>query len=234
MSSIDGQRVWQDVLNRLDQRTRENYFRLNVFLPHAEPAIDDISSMPGLRSSVHGHSQFKKDCAEVATALLVSSYYLELTDLPVFFSGKYLCSGSIRSRLSGHACTAASERLLGRDWSFVTDSEVLGHYKGQQDLCPKCSRYCRKVRFTVRHPCEVLTVYIQQDSDSRKRKISGFPRSVRWFLSVQSLDWAFGTPHQDADLNHSCEACTARSTATKRYAHEFAVTEAEQKRPRRV
>lgn len=233
MSSLDGQRVWQDVLNRLDRQAREDYFRLNVFLPYGEPGIDDVSRMDELRTSVHVQSQLGQDCSEVAAALLVASYYLELIDVPFFCSGRYVCQGSIRSRLPGMMCITASARLLRLGWNFVTDSEVLGSYDGEGDLCPKCRRYCKKVRFTVRHPCDEFTIYIQ-GSDQSKRKISGFPASIEWFLSEQYLGWVFGTPYQDADQQHSCGACSATLSDSKRYSCEFPLVDKQQKRQRRT
>lgn len=231
MSSLDGQRVWQDVVNRLDRQTREDYFRLNVFLPYEEPRIDDISSMERLRTSVHTQSQLGQDCSEVAAALLVASFYFELIDVPRFSSGRYICQGSIRSRLPGGICITASERVLGLDWSFVTDTEILAYYNGVPDLCPGCRRYCKKVRFTVRHPFESFTLSVQCP-DQRKRKISGFPGSISWFQSEQYLGWSFGTPYHDADEQHSCGACSTTPSESKRFSRDFAVAQPRKKRRR--
>lgn len=233
MSSLDGQKVWQDVLNRLDQQSRGDYFRLNVFLPYEEPRIDDISSMPKLRTSVHAQPQLSQNCSEVATALLVASFYFELTELPRLSSGRYICQGSIRSRLSGSVCVTASDRVLGLDWSFVTDTEVLAHYRGAEDLCSECSRYCKKVRFMVRSPHESFTLFVQ--SSSRTRKISGFPKPIRWFQTEQHLGWPFGTAYHDADEQHSCNACSflysTNNTSHKRNSNDFA-TQPRKKRRR--
>lgn len=235
MSSLDGQKVWQDVLNRLDRQSREDYFRLNVFLPYEEPRIDDISSMASLRSSVYTQPQLNKDCFEVAAALLVASFYFEFIDVPRFGSGRYLCQGSIRSRLPGSVCVTASDRVLGLDWSFVTESEVLAHYNSTEDLCSECSRYYKKVRFTIRSPQESFTLFIQ--SSDQTRKISGFPRTMKWFQSEQHLGWPFGTAYHDADERHSCDACFFTPSNTKRISHKRSsqdfVAQSREKRQRR-
>lgn len=52
MSSLDGQVAWRDLQNRLDQKARENYFRLNVSLSDELSTIDDVGRMDEIRRQV--------------------------------------------------------------------------------------------------------------------------------------------------------------------------------------
>ena len=233
MSSIDGQRVWRDFYNRFDARTRADNFRLNVYLPFEEPGIDDISRMDELRSSVHSQTKHNRECPEVVIALLISSFYFELLGTPTYSSGKYTCNGVIRSRLSGSVCISVSERLLQPEWSFVMNTIILGRFEKADDLCPQCRRYSKKVRFTVRDLNETITIYMRSQDHDQKRKISGFPRTVAWFLSEQYLGWVFGTPYQDADEHHSCIACNTIAPEGKRGSRDFETADRSRKRRRR-
>ena len=52
MSSIDGERSWRDLINRLDNEAKDNFFRLNIPFTGDEPRLDDVQCVDGLRQSV--------------------------------------------------------------------------------------------------------------------------------------------------------------------------------------
>jgi len=223
MSSLDGQSVWRDFVNGLDERSREDYFRFNIFFPGKEPAIDNTDQMNILRESVHLQTHSAQDCIDTASALLISSFFFELTTCPKFESGLYHCQGNIRCRLKSSTIIQSLTNLHPSSLEFVTDSETLAFFLGQTDVCCLCHRYCKRVEFYIRHPSDMMTIYIRIDRQKR-RKISGFPQTMNWFTRQQNLDVVFGTSDHSNLGGLSCQCCAMGRglirpmTRRKRYA----------------
>lgn len=45
MASMDGEASWSQLLNQVDETTRERLLRVNIVLPGPEPAIDAVDAM---------------------------------------------------------------------------------------------------------------------------------------------------------------------------------------------
>ena len=97
MSSMDGQRAWEDVVNHLDEGEEGSYFRLNVSLDGGDYALDDVDSMEPLRPSVRSQLDNSLACHEVAMALIVPSFFFEVTS--VADRPPYRCESVIRCRI---------------------------------------------------------------------------------------------------------------------------------------
>ena len=221
MSSMDGQRAWVDLLNRLDDEHRKDYFRLNVCLSGDDCAIDDTSSIDDLRSSVRLQTNSRQDCVEIAIALLVSSFFFELHAVPTFSGGRYHCEGWIRCRLHSDVMFNALLNVHQAVWTFITDTEVLGQYTPKLDSCSTCSSYRKSVRFCVRHPSDLINIYMR-DPNRKQRRISGFPESIDWFISQQFLDADFGTPYHGSLDQAPYACCLIKEEALKRRAGDLA------------
>ncbi len=237
MSSFNGQKIWEELMNSLDERNQEDYIRLNVFLPSDEPAIDNIDRMDELRKSVHIQPRSIEDCEKTLHALIVSAFYFELSNVPEFIrEGRYHCRGTIRCRLQGKAVVDLLTRCHKFSLVFVTDVEALGYYGGDLDLCISCHRYQKNIDFFVRHPTEMMTIYVQSVTQGR-RKISAFPQNMQWFKDQQKLEAQFGTAYH-RDLQHrSCKTCFPNSlhqnsTALKRRKSDDQVNFRVRKKPR--
>ena len=220
MSSFDGQKIWDELMNHVDKKNQEDYIRLNVFLLKNLPALDNIDCMDELRESVHV-PQSIQDCRKTLYALLVSAFYFELYNAPRFLrEGRYHCHGTIRCRLPGDAIVKLLTQFCRSSLAFTTDLQTLGYYEGNQDLCISCRRYQMKVEFFVRHPAEPMTIYIQGVTQGR-RKISAFPQTMQWFTHQQHLKAHFGTAHHDDLQQRDCKSCNItgvwpNSTTSKR------------------
>ena len=206
MSSFNGQKVWDELMNSIDQGRREDYIRLNSVLPSNEPAIDNTDRMDELRESVHV-PQMYRDCERTLYTLLISAFYFELRSIPEYVrEGRYRCRGTIRCRLPGSALVKLLTQCHTSNLGFVTDIENLAYYGGDLDLCGSCHRYQKNVEFLVRHPTETVTIYVHSFRRGR-RKISAFPQSMEWFQQQQKLDAPFGTAYH-RDLEHrACRSC---------------------------
>ena len=204
MSSFDGQKIWDELMNHVDERNREHYIRLNVSLSDDQPALDNTECMDELRARVH-LPQSMQDCKKTLYALLVSAFYFELRIARFLQEGRYHCQGTIKCRLPGDAVVNLLTDFCTSSLAFTTDVETLGYYGGAQDLCFSCHRYRLKVEFFVRHPAEHMTIYMQGVTQGRRR-ISAFPQTMKWFSHQQHLEDHFGTAYHDP-LTRICESC---------------------------
>ena len=184
--------------------TREYYFRTNVYLPHGTLAIDDVGCMGPLRDSVHSQPHNGRFRQLTAFALLVACFYFELTSPTFFQNGKVYCKGTVRCRLRGPVICQTLDRVHPSDLVFMVENELIGYYKGTDDLCPVCHRYQKEVEFAIRHVNEPTTIFLQSTLQG-KRRISGFPQTIQWFKEQQHLNAHFGKPYHNA--TRGCEQC---------------------------
>lgn len=234
MSSFDGESNFRDVVNNLDEESRDDYKRLNIFLPIDEPGIDNTSRMGELQESVHLNTQLMENCQITVYALLITAFYFELDSLPRNLpEGRFHCSGTIRCRLPGKAIVELLERVHPSQLVFVTNTRTLGYYNGRRDLCPMCQRYRKKVEFNVRDLGQLT--YIGVRSPKRpQRKISAFPKTMQWFIDRQGLNAPFGTAYHKDLWSHSCKSCMANGSyfSLKRQAPVCNGGDLPRKRPR--
>lgn len=176
MSSLDGETTWKALKNHLTDGAKSHFFRLNPILPH-QMSIDDTNGMSSLRRIV----KKSPECVEVARALLISNFYLELKSVPSYEAGQYRCHGTIRCRGQSHIVVQALQRLGLIKLQFVSELESLGPCALKHDICPICHCYRRPVIFVVRHLDEIFSLYLKGEDDS-KRRLGGFPTNVAWYI----------------------------------------------------
>ncbi len=210
MSSLDGERAWRDLANRLDEDSKADYFRLNVSFPSDEPRLDDVGCMNDLRKSVHLQPEGPRDRTRIALALLVASFFFELDNLPTFEGGRYFCQGSIRCRNDPRAVIRALNKLYGDQLEFVMETGALG-FLSATDVCATCHLFGKKAQFYVRHLEETVNIHLKVNGLER-RKLSGFPHSMAWFVHQQQLDAPFGNAEHSVPGIFRCGACKVPST----------------------
>lgn len=145
LSSLDGQSAWRDLWNRLDGVSRQDFFRLNVFLSGAGPTMDEVDRMHELRSCVEFQAGDTPTCQQITFALIASSFFFESSSAPFFYGGRYSCKGVILCRLPGKAICRTVENVHKARLAFMTDDEILGYFLSFQDLCHGCSRYSKPI-----------------------------------------------------------------------------------------
>ena len=227
MSSLDGERAWQDLENRLDDYTKADYIRWNVPFYGEDPRIDDINQMERLRASVHMQVDGQENMRQTAAALLSATFYLELTSRPKYGAGHYTCHGTIRCRNDPGAVIKALRRLFGDCLTFKTEHITLG-YVSRHDICSICGEYSKAVVFTVSHLEEPITIFLGR-GQCMQRKISGFPHPLSWFLKQQRLENKFGGSDQDCSGTSVCRGCPPQHRISRK---RKAVEAAEESRKR--
>jgi len=209
LSSIDGEKLWQDIRNRLDENSTQDYFRLNVKVGQV-PELDDITQMDDLRRAVQFQHLGKSKREGVVSALLISSFYLELDCLPYYENGFYRCEGVIRCRNNSYAVVHALTKLFSSSLEFTSETTsergLLAVFKGEEDICSWCQRYGKQIVFYIRHPRDTITLSLRTD-ELNYRKLSGFPQTVEWFIKQQRLDAQFGTADHHIPGAFFCSKC---------------------------
>jgi hypothetical protein len=103
-SSLDSEKTWYDYMLQLGlpKEYRSRYQRINPPLLEDPPALDDVSRLKSLQSTVI--QQMTNDPAVIRTAhrLLATSFYFEKTD-PVLgmYDGTLSCKGTLQWDLIG-------------------------------------------------------------------------------------------------------------------------------------
>ena len=205
ISFLDSERAWRDITNRLDETTRADYFRLNVSFKSMEPWLDDIKCMTSFRRSVYLQPQGAQDRMNVASALLIASFYFELETPPLFQINYYLCTDTIRYRNDFRAVCNSLATIYTNELEIVTETESLGVITAN-DLCEVCRLYHKRVQFHVRQLEDIVTMFIRV-SGLERRKVSGFSHSMQWFVTQQRLDTPFGRMDHDQPLLLRHEFC---------------------------
>ncbi len=222
MFLFDGESNFRDVINNLEESSRDDYIRLNVLLSTDEPDIDNTSRMTELRKSVDKNSELSERCYRTIYALLVAAFYFELRSISKKVSGDRLqCLETIRCRLPGETMIELLHKIHPSPLAFITSVKTLGRLEGRRDLCSLCRRFRKHVEFTVRDLDQVQTILVQSPEKPR-RKISAFPQSMQWFIHRQGLDAPFGTAYHEDSAHKSCSLCIGenRSHVLKRVASE--------------
>ena len=211
-SSLDGEIAWRALRSRLNDRTRQNYFRLNVVYPGPEPAIDDVDSMDDLSALVKTQPSGAQERLEVFSALLVSSLFFELDDIPVYTDGLYWCRGSIRCRSGCHVLLTALKTMYGDCPEYYKNHESLGRSLSVADICGNCRRYRCDVAFSVLTLERPFTLSLR-GAGFAGRSLSAMPHSPAWFIQAQGLHRPFGSANHGVPGRILCDACKPRREA---------------------
>ena len=139
---FDGESVWEEFVNSLDEQSRPDHFRLNISLPQSA-VIDDVTGMEQLRETARFHPTASVARLRIARALLVSCFYFELDQAPVHDceTGRYRVQGSIRCRSNSYDVVEALENVEILWVEYAIDAGVLSNRGlAREDICPVCHR----------------------------------------------------------------------------------------------
>lgn len=189
-TSMDGSSIWRDLINRLDEESRKDFFRLSLEYPGAEPAMDDFNAIEGLAHAVRQQPQGPTNREDVLMALLIASLFFELTSLPILHHGRLLCEGWIRCRDA--ASFRALLRLYPHGLELFNGDSSMACWMDSSDICALCHRYGKFVRFFATSVEDQVRLSIKWEGLTRMRYLGGMPQRLDWFIKVQGLDDVFG------------------------------------------
>lgn len=203
---MDTESKWQEMVGQLDDSVKDDYMRFNVPLSGVSSDIDDIEKMDSYRNLVILQPGTAKMARDTSSALLIFRFYFVLDVWPQSTDTPFWCHGRIRCKAPIKSVLPAIERRHPQGLEYVIGAKKLGRFLGQGDICQSCGRYCRKVSFLVRHPDDIVDIYLR--ADRRKRwRISGFPEKVVSFKKKQRLDSPFGRRDHGRPGTMPCDAC---------------------------
>jgi len=185
-------------LNRLeslpvDKEALGSYFRINIPFEY-QPALDEIGKMADLRRETHLYLQSQQHILlAIKQALRSASFFFELSEMPSFQGRWYECRGSIRCRSLNAQALVCDLAQKFPSAQFLTDQNTNLGNLNEGDLCIDCGIYNKAVKFPVYHLGQKVTISLRLNQLYR-RKISGFPNSITWFVERQRLNADFGEP----------------------------------------
>ncbi|KKZ60143.1 hypothetical protein EMCG_05065 [[Emmonsia] crescens] len=207
-SSYDGEETSRDLENLLGDRAQKTYVRLNAPFPLSRHSVLDNPDIDALTKwvwkCVKGSSEIKR----VRILMLLSSFFFFLEDVLEFQSGLFHCVGSIWCCASARSVLRMLSSLHPTRIDIFKNDINLGLQLSEDDICNRCGRYCRSVRFFVRHLDDKVALSLRFDGASEL--LSQFPQSMQWFIDRQGLDCSFGLANHGIPLRVQCETCDAR------------------------
>jgi hypothetical protein len=206
-ATFESQKIWWELWNGLEERNRQDYFRLNVGFPGPEPAINDAACMEELSNCVQTRPQGPSERFETMSALLISNLYFELDELATYQSGFYHCKGSIRCRLNAHAIIRAILRLHSDDIEICSDGTPTGYKLTERDICPTCYIYRRPVEF-LRRSTSDGPLFSLKWKGGCARKLGPMRESISWFEQQQGLRDVFGSSNHGRPYAVKCPVCS--------------------------
>lgn len=181
---MDGHQGFHEALNYLTEYNQPDVFRLDHALCGQVPRLDDVDSlteMSGLPFTV---------ADELVRALLATTFFFELDEIPIHKRGIFHCRGSI---LCARRQVQTILRCVGKEFPDATLRISSCHNLGrvaENDGCGICGYYRKKVTFTVNSLAEEFC--IELSSGSSHQRIGGFPKSVQQITQEQQVYAPFG------------------------------------------
>lgn len=217
MSNLGTTSKWLQMVEQLDSAVRPDYIRLDVSLNDIPCTIDNAEAMDDYRNLVILQPGSARMAGEVATSLLIARFFFALKGhIEIESTGAHVwCHGTIRCKGPIKAVVGALERLHPENVDFVSDSARLGTFSGNDDVCRACGRYSKSVSLLLRHPGEVVNIYMRINRH-QKWRISGFPASAASITKIQQLQHAFGRSDHGRPNNMPCALCDGLARGTRR------------------
>jgi hypothetical protein len=191
LERIDGEREWWRFRNSLPKDVRQHFYRLNIVLPGKEPSIDDISSIPSLKTETEDFLANNPGyMTNVLDSIYASLFYFELDSLPVFTDGVYFCNGSVHCRLN----LDSDGRLALYRWLIKVTAYFLvnGRPIACVDTVPKGVPPFRcRIQFTAADLGEEIGISVRGIT-SKPTLISGHSQSISSLVNTLMLYAPFG------------------------------------------
>jgi len=86
--------------NCLDNKSQQNYFRLNIILTKKQFTIDNINYIAKFRNYIYIRSNFKNNYIEIVYTIFLLLLFFELNYISLFVNKIYYCYNIIQYRLN--------------------------------------------------------------------------------------------------------------------------------------
>ena len=185
---MDGVQAYKEGLNQVPYFMRSKKFRLDYTLEDL-PRLDDVGKLSQLATLPYNVSD------ELVRAVLATTFFFELDELPEKANGQFHCRGSILCARQNAREIMARVLVEFPGARFQTSHEYhLGRVDDDKG-CISCSYYRKTVTFAVPSLDEEVSIRIA--NASYQCDVGGFPSTMQQFLDKQQANAAFGrSDHQ--------------------------------------
>jgi hypothetical protein len=161
-----------------------------VSLPGAEPAIDDVAAMQGLKSAAYKYILSEAQVILVQDSVIASMFYLKLDRIETPEGGARQCQKTVfcRTPLGVSRRKDLHQALLKKHAMFV----VNGNNLPCVDTIPRgMPIFRRHVKFVVKDESSLVHIVITGIT-SEPTSISGMPIKMNKLARIQGLNAPFG------------------------------------------
>ncbi|EGX47261.1 hypothetical protein AOL_s00091g5 [Orbilia oligospora ATCC 24927] len=183
MHSLDGQKIWDQFMSRVPSEISHKYHRLNPILRDKEPSLDDARKMGPLKQVAIRQAANDDTIDQLCAQIIASSFFFELSQLPIFQKGSYTCYGHLKLRFG-------TSRGTGLQILEVIRAKKFRIFLGK-DAAEEIN-LAELVKFRVESIDHGFLINIGP-SWSGGHAISGFPTSIAHLIEAQCLSQVFGT-----------------------------------------
>lgn len=183
-----------------DDHSRDKYFRLDLALSSPLPPLNDTASMAGLVARVETDHD-ESSMLHARDVLIASSFFFELSQMPSHGrDGRLQCSGFVRCRVKARNILPCLATDTMQRLRFMMGGEDLARCDGRDGVCADCGRFELPVEFSIASLLDPVTISLRIGRNPAL-SISGFPRTMEWFIVEQGLDDPFSQPRTST---HEC------------------------------
>ena len=187
------------------------YHRLDIEFDQAEPRLDDVMSIPEMKSKVQADNSSSKTIDNIARSMVASLFYFELESIPEEIDGKSVGIGYIQCSLrkNSPAFLLLLHQLSRCSATFyLNDCAIPGRF-GDTSCFGVDGNFYKRVELQV---SDKFTISLKQDH-WESCNISGSPYSVDSLIRAQDLDAYFGTAYHRKRKRTDTEDGTSRKRA---------------------
>jgi hypothetical protein len=190
MIHMDAEQQWATFYQCVPPEIRTRLHRLNISLPGAEPAIDDVAAMHGLKSAALEYVQSEAQVVLVQNSMIASMFYLELDQIETLEGGARHCQGTIfcRTPLDVSRRKDLYQALLKKHAMFVVNGNSLPCVETIPRGMPI---FRRQVKFVLKDESSLVHIVITGIT-SEPTSISGLPIKMDKLAKAQGLNAPFG------------------------------------------
>ncbi|KAI1119316.1 hypothetical protein F5Y14DRAFT_394946 [Nemania sp. NC0429] len=198
MSLLQGRSTWNDAACLVKRESRHiGHYRLDIAL-ESDIRLDDVSSMPLLRSAVLQDTTLKETIEDIAQRLFAALFYFELTDLPTPVDSRYRIEGRVLcTRKAGDPALPLISQRLRRSTLLINMKAI--------EFQPEHDMYGNIMVPLVFLADQSFSLELRQASSSSSFPLSGSPYHNYTLISRGGLAASFGTrtPKRKA----GCDPC---------------------------
>ncbi|CAG9939340.1 unnamed protein product [Clonostachys rosea f. rosea IK726] len=190
LSTMEGRKEWANIFGVIHSSNRRDRFkRLDITMDKL-PALDDVSSIPMLRSLVYQEPGLQEEFDSMASRLFTTLFYFELEQLPIKSGSKFQVSGNI-------LCLRTTfDPALPKIFNRLKNTKIIVNGKPVQLNLSK--DWHGNIHGAISFLSgDAIQIDMKEDGAKRAFPLSGTPCSLQKLVAASGLADYFGNrPHK--------------------------------------